>query len=169
MTMTMERSPSAPVWEPWTPREGDWVRVDRSPECRAFHSQRGEPARAYGRVESVDRYFDDPAAWLGIVEETRDGVPDYDEAEALQDARNHRGHFYYVSDVHAGRLVDLVDGVQQTTKRGPVTFIDGNYCALELTPVSRREAIRAIAAARRAERSVPPDVRLWRALKGAAS
>lgn len=160
---------SGTVWEPWTPQIGDWVRVDRAPECRASHSQRGEPARAYGRIESIDRSFDDPPRWLEIVDETRSGVPDYSEADALDDARKHRGHYYYVSDVEAGRLVDLVDGVRRTTKRGPVTFIDGNYCALELTPISRRDALRAIAAARRAEQFMAPGDRLWRALMGVAS
>lgn len=162
-------SERAVVIEPWQPKVGDWVRVDRAPECRALHSQHGEPVRAYGRVESIDRTFDDPMHWLEIVDETRSGVKDYSETDALDDARKHRGHFYYVSDVEAGRLVDLVDGLQRTTKRGPVTFIDGNYCALELTPVSRREAVEAIATARRAERLLPPGDRIWRALMGAAS
>ena len=157
------------VIEPWQPQVGDWVRVDRGPECRAFHSQGREPSRAYGRVETIDRDFDDPAAWLALVEEIRSGVPEYGEQDALSDARNVRGHYYYVSDASVGRLIDTVDGVPPSTRRGPVTWIDGNYCALELTPVSRREAIRAIAAARRANRLVPPGERLWRALMGAAS
>lgn len=155
------------VVEPWTPAVGDWVRIEIGPECKAWHSQRGEPVGAYGQVQAIDRAFDDPEQWVANVEQV--GLPGYGEREARADARKHIGHYYYVSDTEIATLVDMADGIPDDQRRGPVTWIDGYYCAFELTKVHYAEAVRAIAEARRELRAISPGERLWRAVIGNAS
>jgi hypothetical protein len=156
------------VVEPWQPRVGDWVRVERGPECRGWHSQRGEPAVAYGRVESIDRTYDDPERWVASADEVRTGIPDYSDDDARRHAAENVGHYYYISDGDAGEFIDAIDGVTLPPNHGAITNVDGHYCAFELTLVRIDEAIREIARARRAHRKVPPGERLRRAIFGAA-
>jgi hypothetical protein len=118
--------PSAPsVHEPWLPKVGDYVRVDRSPECQALHAHIPPGVGpVYGRVEMVDRTWDDPATWITA------GVEDgCDLADMLESARTSSGHYYYVSDGLVGERYLL---------------IDGQHAASELTLVPELEARIAI-------------------------
>lgn len=117
------------VFEPWKPQVGDYVRVERGPECRAYHAPRPPSIPViYGRVEEIDCTWDDPAEWLAAA--LSDGTDLY---EVWQDARNVAGHYYYVSD-------DLdTDGY---------LLLDEHFCAAELVPVDPAEAIREIEALR---------------------
>lgn len=159
--------PRHAVVEPWSPQVGDWVRIRISAECRAFHSQlRSEVGRvAYGRVEMIDRTMDVAEHWHVVIEES---PPDmYTEADAQQDARKHAGHYYMVQDCAVGQVVDALDGVPDDRQRGPVTLVDGFYCAFELTKVPAAEAVRGIARARREMRSMTDGQRLYAAVMGA--
>lgn len=118
-TSVAERAPA--VWEPWRPVEGDYVRVDLSPECEALHmSIPKDWAPLYGRVEIVDRMWDDPSSWAALAEEAGDTVEGM-----VQTAREHVGHYYYISD---------------SLERDRYLLIDGQHAATELTPVSEDEA-----------------------------
>lgn len=121
--------PAPAVFEPWLPREGDYVRVEANPECRAFHSKTASLSTpAYGRVEFVDRTWDDPAEWLAAA--LADGE---DEEEALRAASENLGHYYYVSDA---------------LDTGRVLQVDEHFCALEMERVEPAEARLAIGALR---------------------
>ena len=137
------------VLAPWIPEVGMYVRVERGPECRAWHSlgMRAEPTGAYGRVEDVDRTYDDPAEWIAALWDG-DVVP-VTEGEARDIARAHVGHYYHVAD--------HLDGDR-------VCHLDGFYAACELAPVSEAEAVAAIEAARAAWWPLAPDERLGRLL-----
>lgn len=113
------------VVEAWTPQEGDYVRIDISPECQALHARLPLGVDAvYGRVEIVDRTWDDPATWINV--SLKEGE---DVADMLESAHTSRGHFYYVSDaLDSSRYL----------------LIDGQHAAAELTPVSELEARFAI-------------------------
>lgn len=130
--------PVPAIWEPWQPQVGEYVRIAVSPECEAYHA-RGHAVPLYGRVEFVDRNWDDPAAWALA------GLTDNDDlAEMLEHARTSRGHYYYVQDA--------LDG-------GHITLVDENCCALELTQVPAEVAITAIEGVRAALAALPPQDR----------
>ena len=134
--------------EPWQPQEGDYVRIVRGPECQSWHSQRGdEPATGYGRIEIVDRTYDDPEKWAAALVED-DTVPT-PESEARQIARDHFGHYYYVTDALSS---------------GRVTWIDGYYAAMELAKVDSFTAIREITLARLTKARQSPLERLYAAV-----
>jgi hypothetical protein len=121
--------PDTTVWETWQPQAGDYVRVERGPECRAHHAYvAGDLRPVYGRVESVDRSWDDPSLW--VVAAIADGE---DPDEMLRHAADARGHYYYVSDA---------------LDRGRYLLVDEQCCALELTKVDEAEARAAIEALR---------------------
>lgn len=110
------------VMATWSPAEGQFVVVRRSAECRAYH---GSGDGLYGRVEVVDRAWDDPRAWLAAA--LADGM---DPREMLAEAAYARGHYYYVSDaLDTGRYV----------------MVDEHCCALELEPADEATARPAIA------------------------
>lgn len=137
------------VYEPWQPQAGMWVRVQRSPECRAHHSMHGQDEDgAYGRIEWIDREWDNPSAWREAYEQDGELASVADE-----DARRELGHYYCVQDV---------------LDTGRVAILDGFYCAAELVQVSDIEALAGIAEARLALSYLTPGDRLRRALLGAA-
>ena len=146
-TMTTPR-----VIEPWCPQVGDWVRVQPSPECRAWHSQSDEPYPAYGRVEDVVPDYDDPEVWIRELAADPDQPTPTDEARAI--AQVHAGHRYYVTDA-----------VGDPPR---VVWIDGMYAAMELEPVPALTALIRIRQARRELDRLGPDFKLLRALFGAA-
>lgn len=113
------------TYEMWQPQIGDYVQVDVSPECEGLHAHIPFGVGAvYGRVEMVDRTWDDPNTWI------RAAVKDHEDvADMLESARTSRGHFYYVSDGLGGDKYVL---------------IDGHHAAAELTPVPSGVAISAI-------------------------
>jgi hypothetical protein len=115
--------------ETWQPREGDYVRVEPGAECGAYHADvAGGPRPVYGRVEMVDRTWDDPDLWLAAA--VHDGE---DTDDALRHAADSRGHYYYVSDaLDTGRFL----------------LLDEHCCALEMIKVDEAEAVAAIDALR---------------------
>lgn len=137
------------VYEPWQLEAGMWVRVQRGPECRALHSMRGgDEDGAYGRIEFVDRNWDDPDLWRAAY-----AADELDDADPDEDARRNLGHYYCVQDA---------------LDTGRVTILDGFYCAAELVQVSEVDALAGIAEARLAHSYLTPGDRLRRALLGAA-
>lgn len=142
------------VVEPWAPAVGDYVRVEVNPECRAWHSGRGGPSVTYGRIESIDRDWDDPDRWISEVAGQTIGDKVVTEEEARSDAHKHIGHYYHVQDC-----------LSEPT----VTWLDGYYCAFELTPVPSVVALAQIARARAAKARLSPEECLFRAVFGASS
>ena len=132
-----------PVWESWSPQVGDYVRVQPGPECRYGHDRL--IAGRYGRVEVVDREYDSLTGWIEATT-ADDGTVNMEEA--VTNALASRGHYYYVNDALGGPRTAL---------------LDGQFAALELTPVPEAEARAAIEALRAEMAALSPDERfLWR-------
>ncbi len=53
------------IWEPWQPKIGDYVRVERGPECQAYHAWVASSLQpVYGRVEQIGHAWGDLALWV---------------------------------------------------------------------------------------------------------
>jgi hypothetical protein len=118
-----ERTAQA-VSAPWAPAVGDYVRVEPSGGCKSMHARFPSVGPLYGRVEGIDRTWDDEAEWIASA--IAEGE-DLDDARAF--AQNAAGHYYYVSDSLGGESYSLVDE---------------QFAAAELVKVNVLEAVPAI-------------------------